>query len=413
MSARSAFPHLSFLCTFLVLLCNSHVRAETTSNADFQDSSQTNEFAFLQSMSIEVPEPEWTFLFEVNNTGTAEHSDRERISAEKYEWLAEADYLILDYETDHFQSYYGLYGHYSHGLAGGSLRAEWDFFQARNELSLSDTSFETEDIGRGYGGFLLKEIFSENELLTFGVGARVQTVSIDQSEAFQNEDNNRFFLWGLKASYAFYSPQTLVSLSFLLEKNSASIADTKPIEQQDVFTYEVDPEFKVMSWFFDFQWSPQTMADATFLFKASGGGQNSFKDRLYPQSQKTLGGLNSVRGYDDDVVSGDDALWYRIEPTFLLAKTSNTKQWLSVFYDYGKVKNKTVDLSRFPPFFAEIIARVLPPESLTLRSVGVGYEWEYSTHTGLYLAYGKALEDDDVSTEKGDSQIHARLKFQF
>lgn len=413
MIARFAFVPVALLSMLVALLCTTITRAETLASTDLEDRHQTNEFEFLQSISIALPEPEWEFLFEIDNTGNAEHSDRERISAEKYALLTEDDYLNLDYETDRFQSYCGFYGHYSHGLSEGGYRVEWDFFQTRNEIALSDTSFETEDVGRGYGGFLLKESYGENELLTFGVGARVQTVSIDQSDAFQNEDNNRFFLWGLKASYAFFSPQTQVSLSFLLEKNSASIADTKPIEQQGVFTAEVDPEFKVMSWYFDFQWSPQTVSDATFLLKTRGGGQNSFNDRLYPQGQKTLGGLNSVRGYDDDVASGDDALWYSIEPTFLLVSMHNTKQWLSFFYDYGKVENKPVDLSRYPPAFASIIAQLLPDETQTLRSIGLGYELQYTPHAELYLAYGKALEDDGIATEKGDSQFHARLKFQF
>lgn len=122
--------------------------------------------------------------------------------------------------------------------------------------------------------------------------------------------------------------------------------------------------------------------------------------RLESTEQFLVGGYNSVRGYDDRLVSGDQGFVASVElrsPNFLLGTVNGDPQYENrlqfiAFYDFGRVHNH---------------GRLVGEAKRTdLESVGAGLRYRLGNHVNVRFDYGRQLRRIDGNTEGGD---HGRV----
>lgn len=149
-------------------------------------------------------------------------------------------------------------------------------------------------------------------------------------------------------------------------------------------------------------------------------GQYSFGERLLPHFQYSLGGLYSTRGYEEQLVAGDDALEvtleYRYSP-LVSSWAGGIDGWVIVFYDWGKWQTNPESLTVSTVDFSAQRRVERSGDSGIVRSWGAGIElsfWKHSPYNAhLYLVWGKALEGDGVEVNAGESRLHGYFRVSF
>lgn len=136
-------------------------------------------------------------------------------------------------------------------------------------------------------------------------------------------------------------------------------------------------------------------AALAFIFRGQMANEN-----LLSSEQYGLGGYNTVRGYDERIINGDNAFLASAElrmPTFSFVPLSRSKHlhdsWqLLGFFDYGiAVNHKTPDGS---------------PASEFLMSVGPGIRYSCSTYAYVRFDYGFQLHHLSKEIEYRHSKYH-------
>jgi hemolysin activation/secretion protein len=145
---------------------------------------------------------------------------------------------------------------------------------------------------------------------------------------------------------------------------------------------------------FDFSWVLRGWAQA-----ASG--------RLQPSEELALGGYNTIRGYDERVVLGDEG-WIinneiRTPPIvmddwFELPNAKDQLQFLA-FFDYGAVR--VIDAGPQDGSNPDI----------TLYSVGAGLRWSVARNFSLRFDYGFPLTQQSINQYASRAHIGALLSF--
>lgn len=108
-------------------------------------------------------------------------------------------------------------------------------------------------------------------------------------------------------------------------------------------------------------------------------------NRLQSTEQLLLGGVHSVRGYDDRLVAADQGVQINVElrsPDFMLGRINDDDQYENrlqfvLFYDYGWGYN----LGRF----------AIEEKNVYLNSVGAGVRYRLGTHVDARFDYGRLL----------------------
>jgi hemolysin activation/secretion protein len=138
-----------------------------------------------------------------------------------------------------------------------------------------------------------------------------------------------------------------------------------------------------------------------------GGWLQGATERLLPSEELALGGYNTVRGYDERVLIGDNG-WIinnelRTPPLTLgnLLELPNGRDELQglVFFDYGAVR----------------LINIVPADgsdpNKTLYSVGAGFRWTVSHNFSLRLDYGYPLTQQSINEHRSRTHIGALLSF--
>ncbi|SCA63746.1 hypothetical protein SCG7086_BC_00160 [Chlamydiales bacterium SCGC AG-110-P3] len=125
-------------------------------------------------------------------------------------------------------------------------------------------------------------------------------------------------------------------------------------------------------------------------------GQYAFNRRLIPQLERTLGGLYSVRGYPQSLVSGADAVFGQLEYRHHLPTFWNCWHVLGrLFLDAGRSVFNKPGNSEF---------------ARGLSSVGFGVQSEYKTNLRARVDVGFALEEQkDLHIHRGHTQIFTSM----
>jgi len=130
-------------------------------------------------------------------------------------------------------------------------------------------------------------------------------------------------------------------------------------------------------------------------------------DALIPSEQKTIGGMDTVRGYEERIFQGDNGLNATFElrtplMTDLIGSLDDRLQFL-LFFDYG-----WVDLVK---------SQIGYENSISIYSVGPGVRYSAGKYLSLRLDWGFPLEDvydryDNLITDDS-SRVSFRVQLQF
>ncbi|MCB1236486.1 MAG: ShlB/FhaC/HecB family hemolysin secretion/activation protein [Verrucomicrobiae bacterium] len=133
--------------------------------------------------------------------------------------------------------------------------------------------------------------------------------------------------------------------------------------------------------------------------RARGQGQIS-NGNLQASEQIGAGGYDTVRGYEQRVIRGDEGFWGSLEVYTPPISLGRIAQW----------ENETDEL-RFLAFYDQaILTNVdrLPdePNQQELQSVGLGLRWRYSDWFRLRLDYGLPVGDNNVDGIDTNGRLH-------
>ncbi len=123
-------------------------------------------------------------------------------------------------------------------------------------------------------------------------------------------------------------------------------------------------------------------------------------DLLIPGEQFGLGGINTVRGFEERELTGDRGISARLQ---LWSPPTVSQLQLGVFSDAGSLR-------RLQPKVGEV-------GSDTLVSIGVSARWGWKSRLNLQADYGYVLDGIDSgnpdATTDNDSRLHASLVYRF
>ena len=139
------------------------------------------------------------------------------------------------------------------------------------------------------------------------------------------------------------------------------------------------------------------------------GGQYSFGDSLLPSFQRSSGGLYSIRGYDDQSISGDRVIETNLEYKWSIF----TNDWIIAFYDRAQIKRSDINIKALVKQIDLTRAFVLPSEKVTIASFGLALDYQFHNGNQFYLVWAQALHDDGIGTIAGDQRLHAFLRLYF
>lgn len=206
--------------------------------------------------------------------------------------------------------------------------------------------------------------------------------------------------------------------------------DADSQDLQDLGRADPDSEWVALQWTFTqgvflepllnrAAWEdPSTPESSTLAHEVVLGvqGQYAFDNRLIPQSQQTVGGLYTVRGYPQSVVAGDTVLIgtaeYRFhvprafevtpEPGQLFGRTfRHAPQYVYGRPDWDLILKGFVDVGRTWQSDRE------PFESNeTLVGAGIGAELHLRRNLNLRVDWGFALRELGDEADRGANRVH-------
>jgi hypothetical protein len=272
----------------------------------------------------------WLVYAQLSNTGTdATTKRRERFGFVHHQLTGRDDVLRLDYVTGDFDSVHGVYGEY-----GGPIfrlpRLRWRVDGSWSQYDASEVGVVDDDFGGDQwstGGRLQANVFQYREIFVdLFAGAEWQRIGVDNDTTGDETDN--FFL----PNGGIYSERVGEVWSYVAEAgvdhNVSSLAGTdngpdigeegelarlgggldadadftRATWQGEVSLY-VPPLLRRMTWFSESELGAYDYAHEMVF---SSHGQYAFGAHLIPQLQEIVGGLYSLRGYDQSATAGDD-----------------------------------------------------------------------------------------------------------
>ncbi len=374
----------------------------------------------------------WLAYFQVSNTGTDSTSQwRERFGFTHNQLTGADDIFSIDYVTAGFDKSHAVNASYERPIWGDWLKAK--VFASWNEFTASDVGFADETFsgdGWTFGGELIANVFQRREtFIDIFAGARYQHVSVDNTAVDIQGDTN-FFLPQLGARFERSTDTSNTSISATIEFNLSDVgtdeSELNRLGRLDVnadwttFQWDVSHSFYLDPIVFGSAWndtSPSGHATLAHEVALSFRGQHAFDKRLTPNFEQVVGGLYTVRGYPESVVSGDTVLVasaeYRLHipqlfgydpnPGELFGKSFRFKpqqpygraDWDLIakgFVDAGKTINSN---------------RKTYEHDETLLGAGMGLEFQFRRNLIIRADWGWALESlTNNNVTSGSNRIH-------
>jgi hemolysin activation/secretion protein len=154
-------------------------------------------------------------------------------------------------------------------------------------------------------------------------------------------------------------------------------------------------------------------------------GQYAFDNRLIPQTEQVIGGLYTVRGYDESIVAGDSVYIATAEYRLHLAKAfpydANPGQFLGRKFrrvpqePYGAADWDFILRAFFDYGYADVSdALSFENDTATLVGAGIGAELSLYRNINVRLDWGFVLRDvDEAGADAGDNKLHVVATFIF
>ena len=421
--------------------------------------SLLSEYAFLDSLVVEEDTPvelsiidDWQFSIEQNNTGDTAESSRQFFSLSKYRLFAIDDSFALGLETNAFDDQHAINWAYDSTSIGEVLSAlwmiQWAGTYSVNHLEDENTSESVTDLSWDNSVYLSSYwadtniTLEESWSLLWGIGVRWQVIDIGVDQFFEEGSRSQFLLPGLKARWQQSTHRHQSDVYIAYERNMGGAAKTENVQLHGTvcagfFTVEKDGCIESLDGVSDLDIGEDFQLLTVELLHGVGlgsrdydssrhriavnvRGQHSFGERLLPHFQYSLGGLYSIRGYEEQLVAGDDALEVTLEYRYSPLASEWEQEvdgWLIVFYDWGKWQTNPQSLTISTVDYSAQKRVERNGSSGIVRSWGAGVEfslWKHSPYNAhLYLVWGRALEDDGVEVGAGESRLHGYVRVGF
>ncbi len=376
----------------------------------------------------------WTIYAQTSNTGTESTSDwRHRFGFVHNQLTNNDDILTIDYITAGFDKSHAVVASYEAPFPTAD-RLRYRLEGAWNEYTATDVGFAEEDFsGEGYSfaGELIYNVYQQRELFVDIVGGmRWQHVEVDNEFSGTRGEEAFFAPYGgarverLRETDAF-DAEVIITGGFGGDEDELEeLGRTDPDDSWVFLSYRMrysfylEPVLNYDGWAdADTSRDPETWRDSTLAHEVvlSARGQYAFGHRLIPNLQSVVGGLYSVRGYDESVVAAHSVYLFSAEyrlhvPRLLEPRLSTAK----IFGESFKVAPQQIygrpDWDLIPTVFTDFaFARQSDAASFEeddeLWSVGVGLEAQFRRNIIARIDFGHVLKDAGEN-ESGDNRLH-------
>ncbi|MCA9288870.1 MAG: hypothetical protein KDA05_09820 [Phycisphaerales bacterium] len=386
----------------------------------------------------------WSVYFNVSNTGTEQTNEwRERFGFVHNQLTGNDDILTIDYVTAGFDAANSIEVGYDAPLFD-SERLRWHIRGGWNEYTASDIGQLGDFNGEGYfvDAGLSWNIYQHRELfIDLLGGVRFENFEVDPPPPSTGGDESLWFPYiGVFAERSTdrWSFSSLARLDLQPSGDETDLATLGRLDVDGTWAMlrgEANVSVFLDPFFYGSGWDTinedvRTDRDSTLAHEVlfSLRGQTSFGARLIPQAQEVAGGLYTVRGYDESIVAGDDAIIFTAEYQFHLPRAFAIEPEPT-----ARVWGRPFKVSPQQPFgrpdwdwifraFLDVghtieHGSVSSEGNETLVGAGVGTEIQFMRNAGLRLDLGFALQDagpdDDLVAESGDARLHVLFSLLF
>ena len=165
------------------------------------------------------------------------------------------------------------------------------------------------------------------------------------------------------------------------------------IDAFDATVNNIGTDGRFFSWIGQFQWVEQLSPRALLVARIN---TQLTPDSLLSLERFTIGGVDTVRGYQQNQRVGDNGILGAVEVRLPLTSNPSILQ-LSPFFEIGTVWNN----------------RDANPEPATIAGLGLGLNWLITPDLSLRLDYGIPLiEVDDKGDSLQDNGLYFSLRYQ-
>lgn len=375
----------------------------------------------------------WFVYGQIGNSGTRETEEiRERFGIIHNQLTGHDDILVIDFITGGFGGTNALVGSYEFPITD-RIRfrpfATYSKFDA-SQVGLADESFRGESWS--VGGDISWNVFQRRDLFIDLVGGLRWENVRSSNEAVGVSGSDAFFLPSLGARLERFTDEAGTAAFARIEWNLDDIAATGDPSLENLGRTDPDAEFAVLQFGIEqtlyleplldakrFAAGESTLAhEVAVRFRA----QSSLGARLAPTFQDVVGGMDTVRGYPESAVAGDDVYIgtaeYRLHiPRLLEPYDERNESPPMVFGNPFRVRPHT----RYARPDLDVIAKAFldvgraenedrqPFESdETLIGAGVGLEILVGRNINLRLDFGVPLREIEEPTQvtTGSSRLH-------
>ncbi len=382
----------------------------------------------------------WQVYAQVANTGTESTGEwRQRLGFSHYQLTGHDDVAHIDYVTGadglgpefngDVQAWFGSYDFplWSSRRTRAGFNGSWSEYDA-SQLGFPDGTFTGSQWS--VASELTATVMQREDLFVDALaGARWLDVEVKNFDLPSASD--QFFVpyFGARVERLRDTSTFVASLGFERSLPGVAGSDLSSEEAQIFGRSDLDDDWFMATWdvLLSFYLEPllwprswrngRTHEGSTLAHELwfSLRGQDAFGYRLIPQVQRTLGGLYTVRGYDQSLVVGD-SVWnlqseYRLHIPRLLRPGRPV-----VLPVFGAFRQRPEVVFGRPDW--DLIARVFydaghthqsdavpGEEDQTLTSVGLGLELSLYRYIALRFDYGWALSDlNAFQVERGDGE---------
>lgn len=375
----------------------------------------------------------WFLFAQIANNGTEQTEVvRERFGFVHNQLTGNDDQLIIDYTTAGFAEAHAVAGSYEFPI-GEFIRvrpfATYSKFDA-SEVGFADEDFEGESWS--VGGDAAWNFFQKRELFIDLIGGvRWESVRVN-NKAVALTGRDGFLLPSLGLRLERYTDEMSTNAYLRGEFNLDEIAATGDPSLENLGRTNPDEEFVTIQWGVEHRMFLEPLLDAKAFREGRSTlahemafrlrAQHSIDARLAPTFQDVVGGIDSVRGYPQSAVAGDDvyvgSVEYRLHiPNLLEPYDERNEEPGSIFGqpfrarpqtryarpDWDLIGKAFLDVGR-----AENEDRLPFETDETLIGAGVGVELLVGRNINLRLDYGVALREVEEPTHvtAGSSRVH-------
>lgn len=379
----------------------------------------------------------WVIYAQISNTGT-EQTDRlrERFGLFHSQLTENDDIFSFDYTTANFDDYHALNASYEFPVFY-SDRWRLRVFGDWSDYTASDVGiFETEFSGSAWtlGAEMYWNFYQQREFFLDAIaGIKYRDVSTD-NELTRVDGDESFVIPYIGARFDRTTDWFSTFGSAVLEFNASGNED----DMEELGRFDPDERWAVLRWNVNHAFylepllnpegwrDPSTPESSTLAHEiyASARGQYAFGNRLIPQEQDVLGGLYSVRGYDQSIVAGDSSVVGTLEYRFHVPRALSVQpeprelfgepfraapQYVYGLPDWDLILRSFIDIGRTWNHDALSFE-----EDETLIGAGVGAEFIFKRNLNLRVDWGFALRDvDSADVDSGSNTVHFVATFLF